>query len=383
MDAWESLIPGLPDDIAALVLARVSPACHGRMRAVSRAWGALVASAEFRAQRARLGLVRDWLVVLAPGRFAKGEGRLRRHYCLLQLHVFDCREREWLRGLAPVPEEICMAWDYSAHVAGGRLFVLGGQTMGRGEQSCLDTVWSWDFAANRWARHAPMLTSRACMASAAAGGHIYVAGGYTNDSSVQYAPSVQLRSCEVYSIADDRWEAAGALARPRAYNLLSMLEIGGRLYAKEMMGPTACVELDLGEGGVEQVEPASPESYAWWLALSSFYGPKALAAGRHLFGVDKRAGGANMLKRFSPAEREWRDVADLAPLRADAGLLRVPLLLGGRLAVVAEEDFAVVAFDFDEASGAIDAASKQVLSKGDFAGCTESSSNWRCLALTA
>ncbi|KAJ6770920.1 F-BOX/KELCH-REPEAT PROTEIN [Salix koriyanagi] len=60
----QPVIPGLPDDLALLCLAKVSHGYHGLLESVSKSWRDMIRSADYAHYRAKHGCCGDWLFVL-------------------------------------------------------------------------------------------------------------------------------------------------------------------------------------------------------------------------------------------------------------------------------------------------------------------------------
>lgn len=139
------LIPGLPDEIALICLARVPRLYHKDLRCVSKRWNTVVCSEEWLSCRKRNSLDESWIYlvcretgikcyVLAPD----SSGR-----SLKIMHVTEpsCASRQGV----------------SIEVLGKRLFLLGGCSW---LNDATDEVYCYDASSNRWSITVPMPTAR-------------------------------------------------------------------------------------------------------------------------------------------------------------------------------------------------------------------------------
>eukprot|EP00249_Psilotum_nudum_P013221 c24225_g1_i1 orf=173-1393(-) len=203
-DAEASLIPGLPDDVAVLCLARVRRNMLPKLRLVCSAWKSLCDSSEFPILRRQVGSSEWWIYVLSE--MPAGA----------PFKAFDPQANRWYE-LPPTPgrsEHEC--WEGFACVAlGSNLLIMGGvkSTLDRHTQLfvsggvCGD-VRVYNACTNRWSTAASMNTPRSWFAAAVIGDHVYVAGG---QGKTQF-----LDSAEIYDPKQDKWQAIPNLIRVRS-----------------------------------------------------------------------------------------------------------------------------------------------------------------------
>ncbi|XP_078442483.1 galactose oxidase/kelch repeat superfamily protein isoform X2 [Wolffia australiana] len=155
------LLPGLPDDLAVVCMARVPRADHRNLRLVCRRWYRLLAGNFFFSLRKRLGFAEEWLYVIKRDKDGK-----------ISWTAFDPTYQLWL-PLPPLPAE------YSDAVG---------------------------FGTNRWHRAPDMLRRRHCFGACSVGDRLFVAGGHCE--GLQRS----LRSAEVFDPVKNRWGAVADMA---------------------------------------------------------------------------------------------------------------------------------------------------------------------------
>jgi N-acetylneuraminic acid mutarotase len=122
---------------------------------------------------------------------------------------------------------------------GGTLYAVGGGTLDGPNPGFLSTVEAYDPATDTWTAKAPMPTRRESFGLAAANGKLYAIGGVTlGRSGIEAAAAV-----EEYDPAADRWTAKAPLPTPRT-GLAVVAGPNGKLYAVGgyRSGPLATVE---------------------------------------------------------------------------------------------------------------------------------------------
>ena len=112
------------------------------------------------------GAVIDGRLYLVGGRTVGG-GNMDR------LDRYDPRADRW-DALAPLPQA---SGGLAAAALGGRLYAFGGEYFGEAGGGVYPHTWVYDPASDRWAAGPPMLTSRHGLAGAAVGGAVLAIGG--------------------------------------------------------------------------------------------------------------------------------------------------------------------------------------------------------------
>jgi len=112
---------------------------------------------------------------------------------------------------------------------GGKIYVMGGQAMGRTDSPMAQ---EFDPATGRWRDLAPMPKGASHVGVAALNGKIYVAGGFL--ANVHKDPIAQFVE---YDIATDRWRQLPAMPAP--LGSVGLAAAGGKLHAIGGRGPDA------------------------------------------------------------------------------------------------------------------------------------------------
>ncbi|TVT99940.1 hypothetical protein EJB05_24028, partial [Eragrostis curvula] len=210
----ESLIPGLPDDVAAVILCLLTFPDQSRLRATSRAWRLLLSAATLLPLRRSLRLPRRHLLCLFPADPSLASPIL----------LDPAAPTAWW----PLPPLPCSAQlyglaNFSALAVGRHLYVLGGSCFDArsyplGHPSPSAAVYRLDLARSRhaWERLPDMLVPRGGFACAPAPtGGVIVAGGGSRHPTFPSNGS-RTSSTEWYDAATRSWHVAAAMPRERA-----------------------------------------------------------------------------------------------------------------------------------------------------------------------
>ncbi|OMO78430.1 hypothetical protein CCACVL1_14385 [Corchorus capsularis] len=215
IDESLTLIPGLPNDVAAHILSFLPYSHHCRLKPTCKPWNIFLSSKTF------FSLRRD--------------GNHRR-LCLSHLlcifpedpHIsspflFDPENLAW-RPLPPLP---CNPHEYglcnfTSISLGPNIYVLGGSRFDTrsyplDRPSPTSSAFRYNFLTSSWERLAPMLSPRGSFACAAipSADQIIVAGGGSRHNMFRAAGS-RICSVERYDVERDEWEALDGLPRFRA-----------------------------------------------------------------------------------------------------------------------------------------------------------------------
>ena len=161
---------------------------------------------------------------------------------------YDLAANRW-SAKKPVP----FPGDHMAAAAfGGKIYVFGGQAEA-GLKQPLNITWEYDPAADTWRPLAPMPAARTAAGAVEAGGRIYVVGGNT-------AGGLTVSTNDAYDPASNRWESRAAMPTPRNHPAVgavggTVYVIGGRLAAPNIGGFTA--------SNTDVVEEYDPATNAW------------------------------------------------------------------------------------------------------------------------
>lgn len=167
----QSIIPGLPDDLALRCLAMVSHGYHGLLETVSKTWRDLIRSLDYANYKAREEWCGNWLFVLTEG--SNNEWV-----------AYDPEADRW-HPLPKIPT-VHADWKhfgFSSISVGNRFFVIGGSyaphdpAFPHQRPFITNEVMQFDPFKKQWTNVATMLTPRSHFACSAVYGKIYVAGG--------------------------------------------------------------------------------------------------------------------------------------------------------------------------------------------------------------
>ncbi|KAJ0257136.1 F-box/kelch-repeat protein [Hirschfeldia incana] len=199
----QSIIPGLPDDLALRCIAKLSHGYHGTLECVSKGWRDLVRSPGYSRYKARNGWSGSWLFVLTE--------RFKNRWV-----AYDPDADRW----HPLPRNIAAVqdgWDhygFECVCVSSCLLVIGGcyvSSSPNHKPVFTTDVMRFDPFKKEWKMVAGMRTPRARFACAAVSGKVYVAGGCNSTQSSG------ISSAEVYDPVADRWEELPAMPRPRRH----------------------------------------------------------------------------------------------------------------------------------------------------------------------
>lgn len=198
--------------------------------------------------------------------------------------------------------------------AGGRLFVIGGYEPGTFPGTASADVFIFDPEAQQWTTGAPMPAPRAAHVSVVVGGLIYSIGGVRNGTASG--------ANEVYDPEADSWTALAPM--PTAREHLAAAVIGGRIFVVGGRAPD----------NVSTLEAYTPSTDTWeeLAAMPTARGGLAGAAinGRlYAFGGEI-PGVFATTEEYDPVTDTWRRVADMPTARHGMSAVTV----GGAIHVV-------------------------------------------------
>ncbi|TKY62382.1 F-box/kelch-repeat protein OR23 [Spatholobus suberectus] len=203
-----TLIPGLPNDVAAWILSKVPYSHHGRLKVTCRSWRLLLSSKSFLASLNN----RNHLLCIFP-----------QDPSIASPFLFDPHALAWC-PLPPMPcnPHVYGLCNFAAVPLGPHLYVLGGSLFDTrsfpiDRPSPSASAFRFNFHDFSWEPRAPMLSPRGSFACAAvpSRGHILVAGGGSRHTMFGAAGS-RIRSVERYEVGRDRWVAMDPLPGFRA-----------------------------------------------------------------------------------------------------------------------------------------------------------------------
>ncbi|KAJ9172057.1 hypothetical protein P3X46_015344 [Hevea brasiliensis] len=211
IDECLTLIPGLPNDIAAQILSMVPYSRHSRIKCTCKAWYAFLSSKTLITLRHHL-CHHTHLLCIFP-----------QDPSISSPYLFDPQNLAW-RPLPPMPcnPHVYGLCNFTSISLGPNLYVLGGSLfdtrsfpMDRPLPS--SSAFRFNFVDSSWDQLAPMLSPRGSFACAAIPslGQIIVAGGGSRHTLFGAAGS-RMSSVERYDVGRDEWVAMDGLPRYRA-----------------------------------------------------------------------------------------------------------------------------------------------------------------------
>lgn len=285
------LIPSLPDEISAQILARVPRIHYLNLKLVSRAWKASLASSELFCLRKELGTTEEWLYILTKVNDNKLfwyaldpiSGKWQRLPPMPNVFVED----EAKKGLAAIPRrmwsmlgssikiaDVIMKWfirkdaldqmpfcGCSIGAVDGCIYALGGFS----KASAMKSVWRYDPVTNSWTEGSPMSVGRAYSKTGVLNNKLYVVGGVTRGRGGLNP----LQSAEVYDPHTSTWSQlpnmpfAKAQVLPTAFlaDLLKPIATGMTSYRGRLFVPQSlyCWPFFVDVGG----EVYDPDINSW------------------------------------------------------------------------------------------------------------------------
>ncbi|KAI3749486.1 hypothetical protein L2E82_20099 [Cichorium intybus] len=209
-----TLIPGLPDDLAALILAFLPYSHHRRLKSICKSWKHFFSSRTLRSIRHKHipFIKRPHLLCIFP-----------QDPSISSPYLFDPQNLAWCY-LPPMPCNphvygLCnftsVSHDSHLYVLGGSLFDTRSFPLDRPSPS--SAAFRYDFVTQSWDSLPPMLSPRGSFACAAIHNtdQILVAGGGSRHTMFGAAGS-RMSSVEMYDIGRNKWVALDGLPRFRA-----------------------------------------------------------------------------------------------------------------------------------------------------------------------
>ncbi|CAM8985270.1 unnamed protein product [Rhodiola kirilowii] len=202
----EALIPGLPDELALICLAKISHGFLGVLECVCKRWRDVIRSEEYAFYKSgSMGRCGDWLFVLIT------EDDRSRYW-----KAYDPEADRWhpIPSMPRVNELVA----FSCVSVCNRLLVIGGFFLDyeyRGKIPSTNQVFSFDPYRQEWSEVASMSTGRASFACSVICNKVYVGGGSSSGyNSEYYCPHNPLSSAEVYDPMKDRWDELPPMPNP-------------------------------------------------------------------------------------------------------------------------------------------------------------------------
>ncbi|XP_024387516.1 F-box/kelch-repeat protein At1g22040 [Physcomitrium patens] len=361
-------IPGLPEEIAVQILARVSRGNHPLLSCVCKAWYHVLSTPEFFNLRKELGVTEEWLYVLMKDEEER-----------LGWRVLDPVEGRW-RKLPPMPElsniakkteanEISWGWRLrsgplrmlrltslfggwfqrkgfldkipycgcSAGAINGSLYVLGGFSWA----NAMRAVWRYDSRTNRWASSAAMEVARAYCKTGVIDNKLYAIGGVDRGRG----GLTPLQSAEVYDPETDSWSQVApmpfrrARVLPTAFlsDMLKPIATGMASYNGKLCVPQSLYSWPFFvDVGGEIFDPATDT----WVEMATGMGNDwparqagtklSAVVGGKLYALDPTSSmDGSKIKVYDSDKDVWKVVLKKVPILLDLSDSESPYLLAG------------------------------------------------------
>ncbi|KAI9119121.1 hypothetical protein K1719_009796 [Acacia pycnantha] len=211
IDRSLTLIPGLPIDVAALILSFIPYSHHARLKPTCKSWNLFLSSRTFISLRRHHHHLSHLLCIFPQDP------------SIASPFLFDPSSLAWCPlPLIPCNPHVYGLCNFSSISIGPHLYVLGGSLFDTrsfpiDRPSPTSSTFRFNFYDFSWERLAPMLSPRGSFACAAVpdSQQIIVAGGGSRHTMFAAAGS-RIRSVERYDIVKDEWVAMDGLPNYRA-----------------------------------------------------------------------------------------------------------------------------------------------------------------------
>ncbi|KAE8660696.1 F-box/kelch-repeat protein OR23 [Hibiscus syriacus] len=210
IDDAQTLIPGLPNDVAALILSFLPYSHHCRLKPTCKPWYIFLSSKTLLSLRRRNRS--SHLLCIFP-----------EDPHISSPFLFDPEHLAWC-PLPPMPcnPHVYGLCNFTSISLGPHIYVLGGslfdtRTFPLDRPSPSSSAFRYNFVTSSWDRLAPMISPRGSFACAAipSADQIIVAGGGSRHTMFRAGGS-RICSVERYDVEKDQWEALDGLPRFRA-----------------------------------------------------------------------------------------------------------------------------------------------------------------------
>ncbi|XP_078178412.1 F-box/kelch-repeat protein SKIP4-like isoform X2 [Carex rostrata] len=182
------VIPGLPDEISLLCLARVPRHHHFILSCVSKTWRALLCSQEFLQTRQKYNCQQTWVYALC-----KDTSKWNTMLCVLEPQPST---RSW-KLICMVPTPCPKRGGMAVETVGERLYLLGGCGL---SENATDEVFCYNASIFHWEKVAPMPMARCYFVSASLDNKLFVTSGL---GITDLSPN----SWDVYDPSSDTWHS--------------------------------------------------------------------------------------------------------------------------------------------------------------------------------
>lgn len=251
-------------------------------------------------ERTEVGAARVGRFVYVIGGFEKRTGTTTR--AVLR---YDLERDRWKR-VRPLPQGVNHP---AVTAAGGKVYVSGGYTSPRAFDAVSARLYVYDPARNTWKRLRDAPTARAAHTLEALRGRLYAAGGVDLRDA--------LATLEIYDIKANRWSSAPDM--PTAREHLASAVAGGRLYV--LAGRTSR------DGNFAAVESFDPGAQSWrsepqmrkprgGIAAAAVGGDRVV-----VLGGEESAGTIAEVESFDVPSGRWTSLPDMRTPRHGLGAI--------------------------------------------------------------
>ncbi|KAI3732626.1 hypothetical protein L1987_63833 [Smallanthus sonchifolius] len=207
-----TLIPGLPYDLSALILAFIPYSYHGRLKSISKSWKHFFSSRfihSIRHKHVPISKIPQLLCIFPQDPSVSSP------------YLFDPQNRAWCNlPLMPCNPHVYGLCNFATVSVNSHLYVIGGslfdtRSFPLDRPSPSSSVFRYDFATGSWDSLPQMLSQRGSFACVTDNERILVAGGGSRHAMFGAAGS-RLNSVEMYDIGRNEWVGLDGLPRFRA-----------------------------------------------------------------------------------------------------------------------------------------------------------------------
>jgi N-acetylneuraminic acid mutarotase len=118
--------------------------------------------------------------------------------------------------------------ELSTSAVNGRIYAIGGWSLGLGKGNILSTVEEYDPIANKWTEKADMPNERQCLSTSVVNGKIYAIGGTIPNPDPKLSP-IYVSTTEEYDPTTDTWTKKSDM--PTIRSGVSTGVVNGKIYA--------------------------------------------------------------------------------------------------------------------------------------------------------
>ena len=216
------------------------------------------------------------------------------------IEIYDAQADSWAAG-SPMPRA---RFDAAAEILGGKIYVLGGEWDGPGDEFCERSNTVMVYEAGAWAEGIPMRAERSALAAAVVGGKIYAMGGCSDAGSV-----------EAFDPHTGMWAELAPM--PTSRILFAAAVLDGKIYVAGGDADGASTKVDVYDPQTNTWAGAPPMSWARMCFGMAAHGGKIYVAG----GVGGEPGLSKAVEAFDPKTNSWAAVAPMSTSRSQFSLI--------------------------------------------------------------